>query len=403
MKTRLVLLFCLALMQLHGQTWTQVASLPSGYMVHHGFGFEAGGEGYLVGGMRSTSYSRNVFKYNPTSNTWTQIANFPGPARGYAIGDFHNGKAYYGFGRDSSGGYMSDLWEYNPATSTWTQLASCPCQARTHPAMVALNGEIHVGLGGSQSGNRKDWWVYNITSNTWQQKTDLPSFTRHHPYQFAIGNYVYTGLGHGTSLDVYGKSIYRSWFRYHPPTDTWTPMADLPAQGRVAGTQFSYNNKGYVLSGDGDNHASMSAGEFWSYDPATNSWTQMPSHPGGSRWAPASFIINGEVYLINGQSFGQYVSQNYKFNLGVFVGENGVNSQQKPLVYPTVFNSLINVQLPAEEMASESTISVYNMNSQKVHSQAYSPQLDLSQLASGMYFMEITTGTQKEVVKIIKE
>lgn len=403
MKTRLVLLFCLALYQLHGQSWTSVASLPTGYMVHHGFGFADGSEGYLVGGIESSGYSNRVYKYNPTTNTWTQIANFPGVARGYAIGDFYNGKAYYGFGVDSANNYLSDLWEFNPATTTWTQLTTCPCQARAHPALVVQNGEVQVGLGGSQIGNLKDWWVYNITSNTWQQKIDLPSFNRHHPYQFGIGNYVYTGLGHGASNDSFGKKIYRSWFRYDSQINIWTQMADLPAQGRVAGTQFSYNNKGYVLSGEGDNHASMAAGEFWSYDPTTNTWTQMPSHPGSSRWAPASFVLNGEVYLINGQVFRQYVSQNYKFNLSVFVGEEGVDSPKKTLVYPTVFNSLINVQLSSEELASQSAISIYNVNSQKVHTQAYSPQLDLSKLASGMYFMEVNTGTQKEIIKIIKQ
>lgn len=35
------------------------------------------------------------------------------------------------------------------------------------------------------------------------------------------------------------------------------------AEGRVAGTQFSYLDEGYVLSGDGDDHLSMERGEFW--------------------------------------------------------------------------------------------------------------------------------------------
>ena len=30
----------------------------------------------------------------------------------------------------------------------------------------------------------------------------------------------------------------------------------------MAGTQFSYEGKGYVLSGDGDDHNPLSAGEF---------------------------------------------------------------------------------------------------------------------------------------------
>ena len=90
---------------------------------------------------------------------------------------------------------------------------------------------------------------------------------------------------------------------YSIENEEWELLESLPGEARVAGTQFSFNGLGYVLSGDGDNHSSMETGEFWSYDPVSDSWTQLPPHPGTSRWAPASFIINGEVYLINGTTY----------------------------------------------------------------------------------------------------
>jgi hypothetical protein len=84
----------------------------------------------------------------------------------------------------------------------------------------------------------------------------------------------------------------------------------------VAGTQFSYAGKGYALSGDGDDHSSMDEGEFWQYDPASDDWFQWPSHPGMSRWAPASFVLNDEVYLVNGMSYDpgtfDYMETNWK-------------------------------------------------------------------------------------------
>ena len=174
--------------------------------------------------------------------------------------------------------------------------------------MIAHNGSVLVGLGNGSEGNMNDWWAYDIASNTWSQKTDFPSSPRHHPYQFGIGDYAYTGLGHG-------NGIFNEWYRYEIATDTWTEVATLPGEGRVAGTQFSYDGIGYVLSGDGDDHRSMETGEFWAYDPILDTWEERPPHPEGSRWAPASFIIDGEVYLINGTSFGQYVSEVYKFDL----------------------------------------------------------------------------------------
>ena len=81
----------------------------------------------------------------------------------------------------------------------------------------------------------------------------------------------------------------------------WIQLNDFPGEARVAGTQFSYNGKGYVLSGDGDDHGPLDEGEFWEYDPSSDSWTQLPSHPGNAIWAPGCFVIGCNVYFLLGQ------------------------------------------------------------------------------------------------------
>ena len=201
-----------------------------------------------------------------------------------------------GFGLSNSG-YLNDLWMYDPATGEWTEKASCPCTARTHPAFIAEDGKVFVGLGGGPNGDMDDWWEYDMATDSWSQKPDFPASERHHPYQFGIDGMIYVGFGHN------GPNIYNEMYRYDPSTEQWTEVATLPAEGRVAGTQFSYGGKGYALSGDGDDHSSMDEGEFWQYDPTSDDWFQWPSHPGMSRWAPASFVLNDEVYLVNGMSY----------------------------------------------------------------------------------------------------
>jgi len=84
-------------------------------------------------------------------------------------------------------------------------------------------------------------------------------------------------------------------------------LTDFPSEARVAGTQFSYDGKGYILSGDGDDHEPLDFGEFWEYTPANDSWIQLPSHPGGAIWAPGSFIIGCDAYFLLGQD------NNYNF------------------------------------------------------------------------------------------
>lgn len=308
------LIFTSILLQLsgHSQTW-QTATAPPNFLTDHSFGFSIDGLGYLVAGTEEFVGPTDKFmQYDPAADEWTLLDSFPGPARGYAIGDVWDRKAYFGFGT-SADSLLRDLWVFDGDSLKWFQLASCPCAARTHPTFVANNGKIFVGLGASNTGNMNDWWEYDIATDQWTQKTDFPDLRRHHPYQFAAGDYVYTGFGHG-------QSIFKEWYRYDPATDTWDRMADLPDEGRVAGTQFSYKDKGYVLSGDGDDHLSMEEGEFWQYDPEVDSWLQLPSHPGKSRWAPASFIIDGVVYLYNGTAYFEgsgsfYQAEAYKFDL----------------------------------------------------------------------------------------
>ena len=41
-------------------------------------------------------------------------------------------------------------------------------------------------------------------------------------------------------------------------------------------------------------------GEFWEYDPPTDSWTQLPTFTGDGRWAPGGFIIDDMAYFFCG-------------------------------------------------------------------------------------------------------
>ena len=285
-----------------GQTWTTKADVPTSFSRHHPTTFTIDGVGYLMGGANSLDQSfRDFYSYDPSSDTWTKRSSFPGLSRGYSYAVNSETKGYVGFGLNFNPSmgtttYLFDWWEYDPVTDSWTELAPFPGSARIHPAMVYLDGNIYMGCGGSSSGDLGDWWEYDIAADTWTSKADFPSDDRHHPFYFGIGDYVYVGMGHS------GPDIFDDFYRYDPSTDSWTEMASLPAQGRVAGTQFSNDGKGYLLSGQGETHDNLPTGEFWEYDPLTDSWSELNAHPGGGRWAPGSFVIDGRVYLMCGMS-----------------------------------------------------------------------------------------------------
>jgi N-acetylneuraminic acid mutarotase len=382
------------------QSWQPVTSPPD-FRTDHSYGFSLNGLGYLVAGLEEFDGPSSTFlQYDPATDEWTPLDDFPGAGRGYGIGDVYDGKAYFGFG-NSVDSILADLWVFDPDSMKWSQLAYCPCDGRLHPTFVASNGKIFVGQGNNSNGNLTDWWEYDIATDTWSQKTEFPGLRRHHPYMFASGDYVYTGLGHGNG------AIYRDWYRYDPATETWDQMADIPGEGRVAGTQFSYNNTGFVLSGDGDDHFSMETGEFWSYNPEADSWLELPPHPGKSRWAPSSFIIDGEVYLFNGTSYfdgvgSVYQTDSYKFSLdSLFTSNFEIGDPDKLIVYPNPFTSSIVVQLPDY---ADAAMRIYSMDNKLVASHLLNQQaIDLSHLKSGAYRIEVIAGNTRFSKIVIRQ
>ena len=383
--------------------WDTIAPLPNNLVTDHSFGFALEGKGYFMAGADEFSYLDVFYQYDPETDVWSELNDFPGGNRGFGIGDTWNGKAYFGFGFGN--GYNRDLWEFDPQTGEWRELASCPCQARIHPAFIAHNDKIFVGLGGSSNGNLKDWWEYDMATDSWSQKPSFPAANRHHPFQFGLGDYIYTGFGHGNNF------ISNEWYRYDPATEEWTQVATLPSEGRVAGTQFSYNGKGYVLSGDGGDHTSMEEGEFWSYDPELDLWEELPPHPGVSRWAPTSFILDGWVYLLGGPTnvngnLSYTPNNNYRYQLEEITNTSAESISEPALfdVFPNPSTDQIRFNWNTENGETEGIIRLID-NTGRVVSQIPQlvPSIEISHLPAGIYNIEVITQDRRAVKRITKQ
>lgn len=309
--------------------WEARNEFPGGGR-HHPITFANATHGFVLSGSTAqSSYTSDFWVYEVATDSWKNLTGtssaFPGIPRTQAYGvastlDCANSKAYLGFGA-GNGQALTDLWQFDMFTHEWKQLADFPGLGRRHPAMnfVEPLGEIHVGLGDGIFGNYNDYWSYNIEKDEWKQLDDFPSSERHHPFYFAIDTQSYVGLGHSNGFDPY---IERDWYRYDAIDGTWTQEADFASyswedalspvttEARVAGTEFSVASScdsdartlGFVLSGDGNDHGPMDTGEFHVFDPPNSIWHALPPHPGPSRWAPGSFVLQGStrVYLLGG-------------------------------------------------------------------------------------------------------
>jgi len=326
--------------------WEPKRDFPGGGR-HHPITFANTTHGFVLSGSTyQQSYTSDFWAYEAATDTWIDLskssAAFPGPPRSFGYGvsatsDCGNNKAYLGFGAGENALMLTDWWEFNMRKQTWKKLANFPGKGRRHPSMnfLELDGEIHVGLGDGYGGNYNDYWSYNIQKDEWRQLDDFPSSKRHHPFYFSINSNSYVGLGHS---DGYFPFIERDWYRYSKNNNKWNRENDfesyalgtldssynifrtktnsqpITTEARVAGTQFSvasscYSNNilGFVLSGDGSDHGPMETGEFHVFDANDSIWYSLPPHPGYSRWAPGSFVLQGSrrVYFIGGYDRAQ--------------------------------------------------------------------------------------------------
>ena len=176
-------------------------------------------------------------------------------------------------------------------------------------------------------------------------------------------------------------------------------MEEIPGEGRVAGTQFSHNGYGYVLSGDGDDHDSMDEGEFYKYDGLTNTWEELPPHPGRSRWAPASFVLDNEVYIINGMIDGVYQDETYKFLLEEPSNANDLVVNENIQVYPNPFSDNFKIELDEALINSNDDLSVklYDLLGRLVLDTPVNSSFEitnLNHLESGSYLLELHSNSK---------
>lgn len=375
--------FLFSLNILVAQTWEPRASLPGGASDarHHPITFSVDGIGYLLAGDVNGVAANDFMKYDPTTDTWESLPDFPGAARSYSYATSRGTKAYVGFG-GSDGLVFRDFWEYDTETEEWTQLADCDCAPRYHPAFIQLDDKIYVGLGNNSS-NLNDWWEYDIPTDTWTEKDDLPGPPRHHPFYFGIDGIAYAGFGHGNNVGG-SVNVFNDFYKFDPSTDEWTQLNDFPGEGRVAGTQFDYNGKGYVLSGDGDNHSHMAEGEFWEYEPQSDSWNQLTSHPGSSRWAPGNFVIDNYVYFMCGLSSIQLESDMMRFELEpMFTTTNELDASSIS-VFPNPAKDFTTID---DDITQFSDIRLVNSYGQVVRS-VVSNRVNVDGMPGGLYYLQ---------------
>jgi N-acetylneuraminic acid mutarotase len=144
--------------------------------------------------------------------------------------------------------------------------------------------------------------IFNSSAQIWTQIQDYPGLGRDDGTSFVINNkaYCFSGV-------VLSGQFQRDGYVLDANTEIWSPMASLPLGAeRQYATGFSDGVNGYVLGGLDPSYNCLN--DFWQYNVASDTWTQLPNFPGTGRQGMCHFVLGNKVYIIGGRLNGNVTS-----------------------------------------------------------------------------------------------
>ena len=166
--------------------------------------------------------------YNPTSNTWRDITSSPEapPDWTNAVWAGHEMIVWGGGGGCEGCPPWSGGFAYNPSTDVWRELPKAPIADRADFEAVWTGQELIVWGGQGGPYGRSDGAAYDPRTNTWRTITDGPLDPRYWASAVWTGKEVVIWGGYNFDAPKDAQSVFGDGAAYNPATDSWH---DLPA------------------------------------------------------------------------------------------------------------------------------------------------------------------------------
>jgi N-acetylneuraminic acid mutarotase len=173
----------------------------------------------------------------------------------------------------------------NTGTGAWHTLPASSFD-RQEVSYVALDGRLYLAGGSAQHE------VYDPVSQTWSTVASLPGGWVDHIQGVALNGRIYY-IGGLTGWPQPHSDLVRI---YDPATDSFTAGAPMP-RGRGGGGVATDGSRIYYAGGM---HNGQAVAWFDAYDPATDTWQQLPDMP-IARDHFHGAILGGTFYAIGGR------------------------------------------------------------------------------------------------------
>jgi N-acetylneuraminic acid mutarotase len=260
--------------------WGSKASLPAA----RGYAPAAllNGKIHLVGGYSGAAATRNHYAYDPNTDSWETLASLPANRMHHSL-ESVGGKLYL-IGGNTGSANVKTVYIYDPALDTWTTGADMSLAARFSMTVV-LNGRIHV-LGGNGSGVGINHDVYDPATNSWSMRAFLIS-AREQGSAVLVDGQIHLLGGRSGANETASHEV------YHPNSDQWESLADLPQPMRV--TAVVANGRIHTLGGAG----SKALSDHYEYDSVGDQWITRKSLT-FPRYSGGVVAIDEKIYLIGG-------------------------------------------------------------------------------------------------------
>ena len=296
--------------------WLKLAPFPQ--PAEEISGAAAGGKMYVFAGLAPVWKPVGmVYEYDPATNQWTKKKPMALPSHHVAFTTYRDKiYAFGGFVPPESGAPawvpINNAWEYDPAADTWKALAPLPTKRGS--ALAAVVGDkIYVIGGATTIPGSKETAVspthphmsvgtveeYDPSANTWRERSPMPT-PRNHAAIGVVNGKIYVIGGRVGAAFIGLASDISVVEEYDPATDQWSgPRARMPIARSALGAGV-YGGRIYVAGGEyQDPHMMATFRAVEAYEPASNTWTEMPPMP-VSRHGLAVGIIANRMYVVSG-------------------------------------------------------------------------------------------------------
>ncbi|MDV7186118.1 kelch repeat-containing protein [Lutibacter sp. TH_r2] len=269
--------------------------------------FVIGDKGYLVAGYDGDDYLSDVWEYDKDGDYWVQKADFPGIARSGAVGFSIDNIGYFGTGYDGDD-KLKDFWSFDPNANTWEQKADFAGSERYGAVGFSLVGMGYIGTGYDGS-ELKDFYQYNPSTDEWVQSVGFGGDKRKDATVFTIGDLAYMGTG------LHNGAYENDFYVFDGVNETWTRLKDLDDDDEdysillSNGVGFSLNGMGYITTGG----AGGVNTNVWEYNPATDTWDDLPDYEGSARQDAIAFNFSDKAFVLMGKSGSYYFDDNWEF------------------------------------------------------------------------------------------